>query len=302
MYFLILFLISLLFLFLFIPFSKRYILDTPNQRSSHVKSTPSGGGLIFILIILLFSIITKDYKWLLTIPLALVGFFDDAFKLSYKFKLFFQIVISILIFYFNNNLFLNSEYQFFIIIGFLFFALTIVNYINFMDGIDGLICGSFLVITIKFCATNDYPAYFLIPSLISLLIFNWSPAKLFLGDTGSLFLGGAFLTMLLNQPNISEAIKFLFLLTPFILDCTFTIIGRAFNRQNILLPHKLHLYQRLYQSGLSHRKISLLYIGSVSLLCINPIYNNIIHLAFVSLIILFLGFFLNAKVAKEFKK
>ncbi|WP_413680977.1 hypothetical protein [Prochlorococcus sp. MIT 9401] len=291
-----------MFLFLFIPFSHRYILDMPNERSSHVKSTPSGGGIIFILIILLFSIITKDYKWLLTIPLALIGFFDDAFKLSYKFKLFFQIVFSILIFYFNNNLFLNNEYQFFIILGFLFFALTIVNYINFMDGIDGLICGSFLVITIKFCVTNHYPAYFLIPCLISLLIFNWSPAKLFLGDTGSLFLGGAFLIMLLNQPNISEAIKFLFLLTPFILDCTFTIIGRAFNHQNILLPHKLHLYQRLYQSGLSHSKISLIYIGSVSLLCINPIYNNIIHLAFVSLIILLLGFFLNAKVAKEFKK
>ena len=210
--------------------------------------------------------------------------------------------MSFLIINFNNNLFLNNEYYFFIIPIIIFLSVTIINYINFMDGIDGLICGSFLVITLKFCSINGYPIYFLIPSLMSLLIFNWNPAKLFIGDTGSLFLGGVFLIMLLNQSNIIDAIKFLLLLIPFILDCTFTILRRLLNNQNILLPHKLHLYQRLYQGGLSHRKISLIYIGAIFLLSIDPIYNNIIYISSLSLIILLLGFSLNANVAMKFKK
>ena len=302
MYFFIFFLISILSLFLFIPFSTRYIIDKPNQRSSHIKSTPSGGGFIFIIAIFIYSIINNDFKWFLTIPLALVGLFDDIFKISYKFKLFSQILISFLIFNFNNNLFLNNEYYFFIIPFIIFLSLTIINYVNFMDGIDGLICGSFLVITLKFCLINDYPIYFLIPSLICLLIFNWSPAKLFIGDTGSLFLGSVFLIMLLNQPSILDAIKFLLLLMPFILDCSITILRRLLNHQNILQPHKLHLYQRLYQAGLSHRKIAFIYTGSIFLLSINPIYNNIIYMCLLSLIIFLFGFFLNANVAIKFKK
>ena len=302
MYFFIFFLISILSLFLFIPFSSRYIIDKPNQRSSHIKSTPSGGGFIFILVIFIYSIITKDFKWFLSIPLALVGLIDDVFKISYKFKLFSQILISFLIFNFNNNLFLNNEYYFFIIPIIIFLSLTIINYVNFMDGIDGLICGSFLVITLKFCLINDYPIYFLIPSLICLLIFNWSPAKLFIGDTGSLCLGSVFLIMLLNQPSILEAIKFLLLLMPFILDCSITILRRLLNHQNIIQPHKLHLYQRLYQAGLSHRKIAFIYIGSIFLLSINPIYNNIIYISLFSLVIFLFGFFLNANVAIKFKK
>ncbi len=302
MYFFIFFLLSILSLFLFIPFSSRYIIDKPNQRSSHSKPTPSGGGFIFILVILTYSVITKDFKWFLTIPLTLVGLIDDLFEISYKFKLFSQILISFLIFNFNNNLFLNTEYYFFIIPIVIFLSITIINYVNFMDGIDGLICGSFLVITLKFCLINDYPIYFLIPTLVCLLIFNWSPAKLFIGDTGSLCLGSVFLIMLLNQPSILDAIKFLLLLTPFILDCSITILRRLLNHQNILQPHKLHLYQRLYQAGLSHRKIAFIYTGSIFLLSINPIYNNINYICLLSLIIFLFGFFLNANVAIKFKK
>ena len=302
MYFLILFLISLFALFLFIPISYKYILDKPNERSSHIRSTPSGGGFIFIIVIFLYSIMSKDYKWFLTIPLAFIGLIDDVFKISYRTKLFCQLIISISILYFNNSLLMNSEYSLFLFPIFLFLGLTVINYINFMDGIDGLICGSFLVITTKFCLINEYPLYFLIPTLIALVIFNWSPAKIFIGDTGSLFLGGIFLIMLLNQSNITDAIRFLFLLLPFILDCTFTIFYRFLNNQNILKPHKLHLYQRLYQSGLSHSKISILYIGAIVLLSIDPIYTNIIYLSIVSLLILALGFFLNSKVATKFKK
>ena len=104
MYFFIFFLISIISLFLFIPFSSRYIIDKPNQRSSHSKSTPSGGGLVFIVVIFIYSIITKDFKWFLTTPLALVGLIDDLFKISYKFKLFSQIFISFLIFTWQPNL------------------------------------------------------------------------------------------------------------------------------------------------------------------------------------------------------
>ena len=121
MYFFIFFLISIISLFLFIPFSSRYIIDKPNQRSSHSKSTPSGGGFIFIIVIFIYSIITKDFKWFLSIPLALVGLIDDVFKISYKFKLFSQILISFLIFNFNNNLFLDNEY-FFLLFLLLFFC------------------------------------------------------------------------------------------------------------------------------------------------------------------------------------
>ena len=82
MQFLLLSLIHLLIISLFYPFLKYHIKDFPKERSLHRKVAVSGGGLIFVINIIIYALISNDYIWLLTLPLSVTGLFDDKFDLS----------------------------------------------------------------------------------------------------------------------------------------------------------------------------------------------------------------------------
>ena len=172
-----------------------------------------------------------------------------------------------------------------------------------MDGIDGLISGCFLVLLIFYFATNpNYQILIILSSIIAFLKWNWQPAKIFMGDCGSNFIGAfIFYLILIKNSNIIN-FDVIFILLPLYFDSSICILRRLINKENIFQAHNKHLYQRLYRNGLSHSKVSLIYIIICTLNAISLNLNSnviIFSLVFLQIII---GFYLDRFVAVRFSK
>ena len=178
----------------------------------------------------------------------------------------------------------------------------IINFINFMDGIDGLICGSIIVI---FSTLNGEIHYLLpiIGNLTAFLYFNWAPSKIFMGDTGSLFLGTYLVSLMFSTSDGVTSITKVFLLcSPLFLDSITCLIRRIIYKKNIFEAHRSHLYQRLVSNGINHSVVASIYILSIALLSIIYLYSNMLNLGIVSLLIFILGVFLDRNYAISFHK
>ena len=302
------FLISGLITFLIakisIPYLKIYFAAIPTQRGMHKTIKPTAGGISFILIYIFFSIFKGFYIPLISLPLALIGLMDDKFNISSKIRFIAQIITLIVTIICIKNSevtflanFLDNNFLFYFI--FIFLGISIINFVNFMDGIDGLVCGSFILILslINPLQNNLFP---LIGSLLGFLRLNWGSSKIFMGDTGSLFLGSFIVSILYRSDNSIDFIKILLLMTPLIIDPIITIIRRILNGQNFLTAHRLHLYQRLVSNGLSHSKVSLIYIISIFWLGIFYKFFNIKILLLASVVVIIGGIFLDKKFAIKF--
>tara|TARA_B100000579_G_C22233939_1_gene577384 strand:- start:110 stop:490 length:381 start_codon:yes stop_codon:yes gene_type:complete len=121
-----------------------------------------------------------------------------------------------------------------------------------------------------------------------------------MGDIGSTFLAALYLGCLYETSDLSKTFIYLFTLLPFWLDCITCIIRRLANKQNIFLPHKLHLYQRLNQAGWSHSRVSLLYILISFTLSLGALSANIYTMAILSILLCLSGVALNRYVAYRF--
>ena len=165
-----------------------------------------------------------------------------------------------------------------------------------MDGIDGLVCGCMIVI---FSFMNIEIHYLLpiIGTLTGFLFFNWEPSKVFMGDSGSLFLGSYLSTLILGQNNFISILNSLILCSPILLDALTCILIRIRKKQNILQPHRLHLYQRLVSAGFSHSKVSSIYIASTFFLGLVYLTSNTILLVISLVIVISLGLHLNKNYA-----
>ena len=285
------------------PFLKKYIIDNPNKRSSHIKPIPRGGGLIFV-VLGNFLFIYKNVYWpILLIPLSIIGILDDKFKLNPLLRFISQILTVIILINNSNFLEIIKDLNFFkpLIYIFLVFVSTgIVNFINFMDGIDGLVALNFLIIlSLGFYMGHLYVIP-LIGALIGFLFWNWSPARLFMGDIGSTFLGAYLVGLCLDNTNIASSIYLLLSAFPLLLDACICVLRRIWHREVFFEPHKLHLYQRLTQSGMSHKKVSIMY-GLASLLIVSSyIFDNILFLFSSCLAVIAIGILLDLKVAVPF--
>ena len=180
-----------------LPILKRKIIDKPNYRSSHLLPTPSGGGISFVLVGTTLSLVFGNYIPLVSIPLAIVGFIDDYSIIKKRFRYITQLFTVIALIKISpqvSNL-LSSSTKFNGILILLFLILlgtSIINFFNFMDGMDGLLAGNMIIIFSMggFIISGSY--FVIVGALIGFLIFNWSPAKVFMGDVGSTFLGAVF--------------------------------------------------------------------------------------------------------------
>ena len=308
------FLVSNKLIKLFILNLSDKFIDLPNFRSMHLIPTPRGGGIIFAFITIissLFYLIINGYSNIyiipvLCIPLALIGILDDLFKLSSFLRYFFHIFTSSSILL-ASNLFtiIYSEEIFlrlviFIFITFLFTA--IINFINFMDGIDGLVGGALFVSILTCCIflKIGQPYLFLISSLAAFIVWNWRPAKIFMGDTGSTFLAAINIGLISLANNLSDAIGLTLILTPCLIDPFVCVIRRYFHNQNIFEPHCLHLYQRLKQNGVKESFISLIYIFLTLLLSVIFLNFGLLATLIISVIIIMLGFYLDQNIALSF--
>ena len=289
-----------------IPFLKKIFPAIPSERGMHSYVKPTSGGILFIIIYTLVAIYQNFYLPLLSIPISIVGLLDDKFILSNKIKFIFQIsTVTFILFFLKNqdtsflSYFLeNNFYLYFLLI---FLGVGIINFVNFMDGIDGIVCGCMIIIFVSINGTFHYlfPA---IGALSAFLIFNWQPSRIFMGDTGSLFLGSYLVSLIFNTPSIIEALKIIFLCTPLLADPALLIIRKLINKENILKPHKLHLYQRLVSNGFSHSRVSLIYIFSTLLLGIIYNYFDLKYLICCSFAVVIFGNFLDKKYAADFSK
>ena len=132
---------------------------------------------------------------------------------------------------------------------------------NFIDGLDGILIGCSIPILI-FSQIN-FPNIQIITAIASMIAFlkwNWDPSKIFMGDCGSNYLGGLIFFCILNKGEYLIDFKTIFIILPILLDCSWCIIRRFLNKENIFIAHKKHLYQRLNQNGMSHSNVSLIYI------------------------------------------
>ncbi|MFM6407503.1 MAG: glycosyl transferase family 4, partial [Microcystis sp.] len=112
--------------------------------------------------------------------------------------------------------------------------------------------------------------WLLVAALVGFLLWNWSPAKIFMGDVGSTSLGAIVAMVLLNnQGDQSQAWSALTITFPLIGDAIYTLICRLFRQENIFQSHRSHLYQRLQKSGLSHSQVAIIYMAVTLLIAIS---------------------------------
>ena len=304
------FLFSFIFTFLllkkFIPILKKFFPAFPSERGMHKIVKPSSGGISFILIYSLLVVYQGFYLPLLSLPMAIVGLIDDKFNIPKLAKYICQVITLVFIIFYlkvdsNNIISTFSDFGFIGYLLLLFIGTAIINFINFMDGIDGLICGSMIII---FFTLNSQIHYLLpiIGTLSAFLYFNWYPSKIFMGDTGSLFLGSYLVSLMYSTSNILINFKIFLLCSPLFFDAISCLFRRFINKKNIFKSHKSHLYQRLVSNGIEHSKVTLIYLCSICFLSIFYLYSNTLMLFIASIFIFIFGFFIDKKYAKDFNK
>ena len=233
--------------------------DIPNARSLHRSPTPRGGGLAFVVVATLFTPLFAQgaTAWIPVVcaPLALVGVLDDRFNLPALWRYLAQIFTAMaLISMATLPLPLWS-------LPFVLLAVTaIINFFNFMDGLDGLVssCGAVLML-----ASGQW---ILAGALLGFLLWNWSPARIFMGDVGSTYLGAVFAGLVLQRQQPLQALLLLLVATPLLADACICVLRRWYAGQHIFQAHRLHLYQRLHSAGWSHARVSLLYLVMITVL------------------------------------
>lgn len=265
-------------------------IDVPNERSSHSTPTPRGGGLgivistlglWFVSLWILPNQINMPNGIAIGFPLsaiivAAVGWVDDRRSLSAPLRLVLYLLASIG-FIINVGTFSRLDIPLFgelSLIGLIAGVMTLLwivgflNIFNFMDGIDGL-AGSqalmaslfwLLVFLLEGQAGLALLAGLLASTSLGFLFHNLPPARIFMGDVGSAFLGFALAAMPLmafvQTGDTRLPIVGMLFVAPFVLDGTLTIIRRALRRENIFQAHRSHLYQRLVIAGKSHRQVT----------------------------------------------
>ena len=210
-------------------FLKRKFYDPINSRSSHIGTATRNGGISIFLSLLLISVYFYlqsieifDYSYLIPLSILLVvGLYDDIYEVDFKLKFLFQIITAkimidsgLIIDNFHGILGLYELNRIFAQIFTIFITVAIINSINFIDGIDGLAISiiSVFIISFEFFANSQTEfqtiSIILLASFIPLLFFNYrSKNKIFLGDSGSLFLGGIVSIYVLNILSTDYIIK-----------------------------------------------------------------------------------------------
>lgn len=264
---------------------RRRILDHPNERSSHSAPTPRGGGVAIVIVVLASGIVAAFQSNLIHSLIYLIcgaiiaclGWRDDIHSLSPRLRFAVQGLValgSVLGMGYFKSVTIPLFGQLPLgAVGFLITILWIVgltNAYNFMDGIDGMAGGVALSAALgwMFLASRTnhnfvfWIAFAVGAGSLGFLFHNWSPAKIFMGDAGSTFLGYTFAALpLLSADEGGDALMLgTLLMWTFIMDAGITFIRRALKRENVFAAHRTHVYQRLAASGYGHAAVSSLYI------------------------------------------
>jgi len=265
MYYFIVFLLLLGTQLLYFLIADRYsIIDKPNERSSHTKPTIRGGGVVFVLAVVLAWILGAA-TWPLALGILLVGIVsmvDDIRPLHQLPRISVHLLATGLLIYDisqGTSLGLWIPVLFFLLIGW-------TNLFNFMDGINGITVLYALVTLLTFyqlpSLASDKELIVLLG--LSCLIFAWfnvrKKAKTFAGDVGSISMAMVLGYLMIKLIFITQNPFNLFFFSLYGVDAGMTILLRIYRRENVFKPHRTHLYQYLVnEKGYSHLSISISY-------------------------------------------
>ncbi len=261
-------------------------VDKPNYRKVHDHVMPRLGGLAIFVAFLIGVVILRPMDESMiailigSFVIIVTGVLDDMYEISPKAKLLGQTLAAAIVIFFGDiqiefiNLPFGGELNF----GYLSIPLTLIwiigitNAINLIDGLDGLAAGVSTIALLTLAAMafimgNVFVlaiALLLAASSSGFLFYNFHPAKIFMGDTGSLFLGFMISVLALlgfkNVAFVSLVIPIIMLGVP-ISDTFFAIVRRLLNKQPPFSPDKSHLHHRLMSIGFTHRQTVLIIYG-----------------------------------------
>ncbi len=270
----------------FLLTKKPLVLSMPTDRGLHEKDTPTSSGIALAIGYIFGSLLDFsswfDYMAVLLMIITFVGFLDDKYRISKGFRFFIQITLACLFVYSFGNTSLIS----FIGFMYIFMIVYFINAYNFMDGIDLLILfqSIFVLVSVLLLAPNPIVIQYLhidliLTALVALLFFGKSPSKLFLGNSGSYFLG-LYLSMIIITLLYYWDISFLtysILFTIILIDTSYVIFRRFFLKlsntykntndlsnsiyvslKHVTEPHCTHNYQKLTKKINSHAKVVLI--------------------------------------------
>jgi UDP-GlcNAc:undecaprenyl-phosphate GlcNAc-1-phosphate transferase len=281
--------VPFLFVLMIIPFIKKVAehigaIDIPNERKVHTHPIPRLGGLGmymgFLLGYILFGAMSVKMNAVLigSFIIIITGIVDDIKPVPAKIKFLFQILAAMVVTFYGNILLKDlSAFGFYIDFGIFSYPITIlfivgiINCMNLIDGLDGLAAGlsaiyfmTIGIVIVYFTHTFGLDAmltFIMLGATLGFLCHNFNPAKIFMGDSGSMFLGYIIAVIaLLGFKNVTMTT----LLTPIallaipIMDTAFAIIRRIVNKKPIDAPDKEHLHHQLLNLNLSHRNTVLI--------------------------------------------
>lgn len=244
-------------------------LDQPGHRSLHTRPTPHGGGIGVVVAAVLVGLwVGVPAMWLLGVGLlALLSLIDDWRHLPFWVRLLVHLAVSAFVVFLHGAPTLLASIMMLVLIAWS------INAYNFMDGSDGLAGSMALVgfgayaagfalvdegIFSTLCAT-------LAGAAAGFLVFNWHPARIFMGDVGSIPLGflasglGWFGVWAGAWPGWFPLLVF----APFLLDASATLCKRILRRERVWEAHRDHYYQRMVRLGESHAVVCLRWLGAM---------------------------------------
>ena len=271
--------------------SRRRLLDLPNERSLHSQPTPLGGGLAIVAVVVagmgvcaLAGVVEATPALVAlgggAILVAAVSWFDDLRGLPVVVRLSAHGAAAVALMVALAGAAAGrvpvSTPAGQVACGFLalVWIVGLTNAYNFMDGIDGIagtqavVAGlGWVALTWGSAGVETWLGLLLAAASLGFLVHNWPPAKIFMGDVGSAFLGFVFAALAIvgAQHDPRLAIAGVLLVWPFVFDTSFTFLRRLRRGENVFQAHRSHLYQRLVLAGYSHRFVTCLY-GALAVL------------------------------------
>jgi UDP-GlcNAc:undecaprenyl-phosphate GlcNAc-1-phosphate transferase len=260
------------------------IIDVPNSRSSHDAPTPQSGGLGLFIAFLFVSFVfwinnrlaLPDWFFPFVLPAMLIGVHslcDDISGRRAIEKLLIQLAAAGIVV--SSGLLIELPFggQWLSYLITILWIVGMTNATNFMDGLDGLVSGIFSLALVFFCmilhSIGFYDLYLfgltMIAGLMGFLIYNFPPAKIFMGDVGSCLLGFVYAVMVVIMVGGDQSpwvmLASVVLVFNLLFDVIFTVIRRFFRGDNIMQAHRSHLFQLMNRLGYRHLTVSLYYLG-----------------------------------------
>ncbi len=239
------------------------IVDKPDgELKPHERITPYLGGLSIFVGVLFASPFEIITKMSLTI-LVLLGLYDDIKNLNPKFRLLVEVFVSVILVFKYIGISIFAPFYIFIVVA-------LINAVNMMDGLDG-VCASVSMVAafgLALTVTSQYDRiilFSLIGALLGYLLYNFPPARIFMGDAGSYLIGGVLSIGLLSgirgmSVNIPSTISSFVFVSLFFFDLLAGVLRRVLNGRSPFIGDREHIYDKVYQIIQDKRKTLLMMV------------------------------------------